>query len=669
MKKIPINPSGFVMIAISVLMLSACTKSFLDQQPQSSISPENYLNDESHLSAYSINLYSLFQTPGFQQTSITDFDNATDNQANIYNNNTLYAPGQYKVGQDGGVWDFTDIYKCNYFFVNVLSKWTAGKITGNQDNIKHYIGEVYFLRAYVYFKRLMAVGDFPIVKTTLPDNKEILTAASKRSPRNEVARFILSDLDSATLLMKEISPDGRKNRLSRICSRLFSSRVALFEATWLKHFKGTAFVPKGPEWPGAGKDYNANYSFPSGSIEGEIDFFLGEAIKNAKIAADAITLTTNTGHLQQDAAEAINPYYDMFAQTDMSKYNEVLLWRQYDLAYGNTAVNGNNEILQGSRVGITRGMVDCFLMKNGLPIYSAGSGYQGDDSTHAVRIGRDDRLMLFLKEQGQKNVLYFSGQATSAVPVQPVSPIINYGNITRGSVTGYDIRKGLNFDDATCINNRNTTGTMVFRGVEALLNYIEACYEKNGNLDATAASYWQTIRTRAGVDPDFNKTIAATEMSKEASNDWGAYSGGSLVDPTLYNIRRERRCELMAEGLRFMDLIRWRAMDQMTATPYHIEGFKLWGGSINKWYPQDRLIYNAGTNSTVSSPSTSLYLRPFEITGAEIVNQGFRWAMAHYLSPIAIQHLQVSSKNGDISSSPIYQNPYWPTVAGQGATR
>lgn len=669
MKRILINPASFALLITCMSIFSACTKKNLDQQPQSSISPESYLNDESHLSAYSINLYSLFQTPGFQQTSFTEFDNATDNQAYIYNNNARYAPGEYKVSQDGGDWNFTDIYNCNYFLGDVLPKWASGKITGNQENIKHYIGEVYFLRAYAYFKRLMAVGDFPIVKTIMPDDKGVLTEASKRSPRNDVARFILSDLDSATLLMKDVSPDGRKNRLWRACSQLLSSRVALFEASWLKNFKGTAFVPKGPEWPGADKNYNAGYSFPSGSIEGEIDFFLTEAMKNAKSVADAITLTANTGHLQQAASEAINPYYDMFAQTDMSKYNEVLLWRQYDLGYGNAAVNGNNEILQGSRVNITRGMVDCFLMKNGLPIYSAGSGYQGDDSTQAVRHDRDDRMLLFLKEPGQKNVLYFSGQATSAVPIEPISPIINYGTVSRGSVTGYDIRKGLNFDDATCVNNRNTTGTMVFRGAEALLNYMEACYEKYGNLDGAATSYWQAIRTRAGVDPDFNKTISATQMNKEALNDWGAYSGGNLIDVTLYNIRRERRCELMAEGLRFMDLIRWRAMDQMISMPYHIEGFKLWGGTIDKWYPQDRLVYDAGTNSTVSSPSVSQYLRPFEITGAEIVNQGFRWAMAHYLSPIAMEHLQVTSTNEDISSSPIYQNPYWPTIAGQGAIK
>lgn len=102
-------------------------------------------------------------------------------------------------------------------------------------------------------------------------------------------------------------------------------------------------------------------------------------------------------------------------------------------------------------------------------------------------------------------------------------------------------------------------------------------------------------------------------MAEEAKNDWGAYSAGSLIDATLYNIRRERRCELMAEALRFMDLKRWRAMDQMMTTPYHIEGFKLWG-TMQDWYKDkngtSQLIYGRDlANANVSSPELSKYLR------------------------------------------------------------
>ena len=77
---------------------------------------------------------------------------------------------------------------------------------------------------------------------------------------------------------------------------------------------------------------------------------------------------------------------------------------------------------------------------------------------------------------------------------------------------------------------------------------------------------------------------AATVMAKEAENDWGAYSAGNLIDATLYNIRRERRSELIAEGLRYMDLCRWRSMDQLMTTPYHIEGFHLWNTPMESWY-------------------------------------------------------------------------------------
>ena len=63
------------------------------------------------------------------------------------------------------------------------------------------------------------------------------------------------------------------------------------------------------------------------------------------------------------------------------------------------------------------------------------------------------------------------------------------------------------------------------------------------------------------MNTNFNATIAATDMNKEAMNDWAAYSKGQLIDATLYNIRRERRCEFIGEGFRYDDLIRWRAMD------------------------------------------------------------------------------------------------------------
>lgn len=648
---------------------------FLDKEPASTIAPENYLNEESQLASYANGLYTAI-LPSHGNWSYGTFgdDKHTDNQAASYYDNK-FVPGQWKTAQNESStendknWYFKRIYSCNYFLNAVLPNYEAGKIAGSVGNVKHYIGEIYFLRAYEYFKRYQMFGDFPIVTATLKDNLQELTDASKRSPRNEVARFILSDLDKAIEFMAT-NPDKKKTRISKEAALLLKSRVALFEGTWLKYFKGTAFVPGDAKWPGKDKSYNSTFSYKSGNIDSEIKYFLTQSMDAAKKAAESFTLVNNTAKVQQSATEAVNPYMNMFGDVDLSGYSEVLMWRQYDLSLSTHCV-----VVAAQHgdygVGVTRGMVDGFLMANGLPIYAAGSGYKGDNNIVNVRADRDSRLSIFLKEPGQLNILY-PGTGDHFVPIEPV-PDITAGNDENVYSTGYALRKGNSYYQNQCGNGASFTGSITFRGAEAYLNYMEACYELNGNLDATAQGYWTALRNRSHVDPDFNKTIAATDMSKEAKNDWGAYSAGQLVDATLYNIRRERRCELMAEGLRYMDLRRWRAMDQMITTPYHIEGFKIWG-EMQDWYKNangtSKLVYGlSNSKSNVSDPLRGNYLRPYEKVSGSLALDGYKWTMAHYLTPVCIQHLLITSGGtNNVADSPIYQNPGWPTVANQGPT-
>ena len=54
---------------------------------------------------------------------------------------------------------------------------------------------------------------------------------------------------------------------------------------------------------------------------------------------------------------------------------------------------------------------------------------------------------------------------------------------------------------------------------------------------------------------------------------------------TLYNIRRERRVELAAEGFRLRDLRRWCALDKMQN--YHVEGFNLWAENYKRYTTPD----------------------------------------------------------------------------------
>lgn len=561
---------------------------------------------------------------------------------------------------------------------NVLPKFgndlsgAENTIEGSLSEIKHYIGEVYFLRACEYFKRYWKFGDFPIVTEPLSDDRDALITANKRMPRNEVARFILSDLDKAATLMNDLQMSSV--RINKDAALLLKSRVALYEGTWLKYFKGTAFVPNGDGWPGKSKDYNANYQYPSGSIDDEIAYFLEQSMEAAKEVAEKYkgSLTINTGVLQQSSTESENPYYNMFSSQDLSSYPEVLLWREYGRSLVTHAVDiaanqGNN------RIGVTRGLVNNFLMADGTPVYTNGSYsdgngyYMGDKTIHDVRQNRDSRLTIFLKEPGQKNILYEDPEGTEAWLEEPY-PMITSVDDQRGYLTGYALRKGGSFDQANYLNMNSYSASICYRATEALLNYMEACYEKNHSLDNSAKEYWQIIRKRANVDSDFEKTISKTDMSKESENDWGAYSANRLIDATLYNIRRERRCELMAEGLRFMDLCRWRAMDQMITNPYFIEGFHLWNTPMEGWY--DDLLADGSNEATVSSPTLSEYLRPYQKNSNQKCYNGYTWHMAHYLTPIMYKQFLITISTGNnVDDSPLYQNPYWPTAADQPAEK
>lgn len=643
-----INTLKGIFIAISFTGLTSCDD-FLDINPPSSVTPEIYLVEESQLAAYTIRYYQEnFPSLNGQYGNDLPTDNATTKSVN-----DRFVPGQWRTPANDGEWYFYRINEINYFLETVVPRLETGEIKGEVSNINHYVGEGYFLRAYQYFYRLKKLGDFPIITKTLPDVQEALVEASKRSPRNEVARFIIQDLDEAVKLLKN-NPSGGKARITRNAALVLKARVALFEATWLKYHAGTPLVPNGEGWPGKEKDYNASYQFPSGSIQKEIEFFLDEALKASQEVADAVQLVNNSKTIQESASEPANDYYNMFASKNPQSYDEVLFFRPYDAAL-NIGTDYNHHVYYGYARGYTHQMEQIFLMQNGLPAYAQNSGYKGDDYIINTKENRDWRWRLFMKAPGEVKTFI----NTTNIERFDEAPMIYSDDVKYSTATGYLLGKGFSHDLNNQSLNKDETAAILIRAAEAYLTYIEAYYEKNGRIDGKADAYWKAIRERAGIDTDYNKTIAATDMAKEALNDWGAYSHGKLVDATLYNIRRERRCEFIGEGYRYDDLIRWRAMDQLNG--YHLEGIKLWG-PMKDLYDQSKLIYDEDDKkNTVSSPTKSDYFRPFQVASNGQLYNGLKFIEAHYLTPIAEKHFLVSSEDGKtVSTSPIYQNPGWP---------
>lgn len=586
------NISLKVLPLLACGMLMASCNDFLKQEPLTDITPTDYYKDATQLQAVANAFYQTV-LPYHSGAGYGTFayDNGTDNQTGS-DGDSKYKKGSWKTSNDNSSWSWNNIRDINYQLNTAQSNYENGLIAGDENKIRQYIGELHFFRAYAYFSLYKSFGDLPIVTEAMPENEAILVAANKRSPRNEVARFILADLDSAVTYME---PDGWEatTRISPAVAHLFASRVALFEGSWLTNFAGTPFVPNGEGWPGKAKDYNANYQYPTGSVEAEAKYFFQKAVDEAAIVGDAYVgkLDKNTGIVPQSLSDT-NPYFYKFGNTDMSAYPEVLLWKAYNKGKGVTdnievAVNRGN-----TYTGFTRGMIDAFLMEDGKPTYAHHDGYVYEDTTtYAVVRNRDPRLFIFLKRPGQKNVLQGEDNTIAAEQVRPIEPVPQV--FTRSFdvtyTTGYAIRKGGTFNQNLAENQAGYTASITFRATEALLNYIEAQYMLDHHLNAKSISYWKAIREAAGFTgeaADPQTTIAATDMAQELKGytdgsgtqyDWGAFSAGkALTDPTLYSIRRERRTELMAEGLRWMDLIRWRSLDQLMKQPYQLEGFHLW---------------------------------------------------------------------------------------------
>lgn len=665
-----------LLLGASFAGLTACND-FLSEEPVDKIIPENFFTDAENLKAYTLNFYTVLPNHSMSAYSLGTFtsDNGTDNVA-AYTASSRWAPGEWRVGTGSDNWGFGNIRSLNFFIQNATERMENKQITGDPKTTNQAMGEAYFFRAYEYYRYYVSVGDYPIIDEVLPESdRDLLIEKSKRYPRNQVARHILDDLTAAIYYLPETSPYGN-NGLNKDCARLLRSRVALFEGTWLKYHKGTALVPGGPNWPG---DASLLGSF---DIDSEINYFLGEAMTDSKAVADKfasnLTRNTDTDEGMAPGLEEINPYYCMFCAINMDGFDEVLLYKRYNFSLGQVSQIQNQFQGNGGGCGYTRGLVQSYVMRNGLPIYAAGSGYEPaweNDGISATIKDRDSRIKIFMK--GDNSIISYG--VDGVTPAYWRMGWLLDGIEITSSVTGFAIKKGQGYDyNQASANLRSETGAIVFRAVEALLNYIEASVERNGNVDGTADVYWRAIRNRAKVNNDYMITVNATNMAEEAKGDWGAYSNNQFVSPLLYNVRRERRNELVAEGFRLNDLRRWAALDQLIDNPYQIEGMKYWGTVYADLesdmcltsYSGTKMEATVATDGTgnMSSPTLSAYVRPYQISPENnYVWNGYTFNKAHYLSPIGHEaFVNAEAVDGDISTTVIYQNPGWPIDGGQG---
>lgn len=611
----------YFILGLALLGLNFSSCDFLDREPLDFGNESAYFKNPDDLKIFVNDYYSLFPKMEALWGGVYTVDNSSDNQIGTGANNLFYKGEKKTVNTNSSEWKFKNLRGINYFIGMTESRIESGVITGPEELINHYLGEGYFFRAYEYFRLLRNYGDVPKIEEMLSDDTDFLAAASKRAPRNEIARFILSDLDKAIELMMDKAPES--GRLCKDAAYVMKARAALYEATWEKYHAGTTFVPGNAKWVGAAT--YPDFKFVAGSAEAEYNFFFDQAIAAADVVAQKRGLDED--------------YIGMFNRLDVfSDNDEVILARYY--VTGILSHSCSNYLGKtGGGTGFTRSLVNTFLMKNGLPIYDENSGYLGDRVLSAEMLNRDARLT-----ESVKTIDRISGDT-----VYYYTPKITLtGN--EASTTGYEVKKHVSNLESQQQQYQGTTATPIFRAAEAYLIYLEAYYERHGQLGGNCDSYWKILRGRAGVSTDYMATIRATDLTKE--NDLAVWSKGVNVDETLYNIRRERRCEFLAEGMRLDDLKRWRALDKMV--DYQVEGMNLW----QEMYK----LYNPKTigEGIVSQAGISNYIRPLQKSATGAAYMGYNFPKPHYLEPIPVsEFLLTIDKN--TGKSTLYQNPGWPS--------
>lgn len=465
-----------------------------------------------------------------------------------------------------------------------------------EDEAKnHWTGIGRFFRGLEYHDLVNRFGDMPWFENELTEN-DTEELYRPRDSRTFVMDKVLEDFQFAAANVREdVSNPGLEVNRNVVLG--FMSRVFLFEGTWQKYQEGN--MEKAREYLEAAK-WAANEVISSG------DYSLGD-------------------------------YRDAFSSLDLSTNPEMILYREYESGnLTHTLVSYNNKEPQ---IGSSKDAIDNYLASDGLPI-SISDVYEGDHGIENVMANRDGRL------------------AETIVPYELRLP----GIFSNRATTGFASHKFLNEsikDAPEGSSLLNPTDAPVIRYGEVLINYAEAAAELNsiggaGFDDSDLNESINVLRARPGV----NLPPLQVMGNQPAVN--GVVYDDPARDPDvpslIWEIRRERRTELMFEGFRWDDLRRWKKLEYTTTTDGSNDATQInMGAWIDKTeYPEDTVdgLQLADENGNyLPADATQGYIVPAFSPDSQRVFTDPKV----YLYPVPLDQITLYAENGVELS----QNPGW----------
>ncbi|WP_302991981.1 RagB/SusD family nutrient uptake outer membrane protein [Barnesiella intestinihominis] len=365
------------------------------------------------------------------------------------------------------------------------------------DAREHFDGIARFFRAYFYFEKVKRFGEVPWFDRELSSTDPELFRP--RDSRDFIMDKILDDL---TYAINNISDKKDLYNVTHWTALALKSRICLFEGTFRKY-----------------------HGIPG------YEKFLNECATASKLFIDNAPYA-----IYQTGAQ---PYRDLFSSMNAIE-EEVILARDYDRSQ-NVMHEANANTLSPTygRPGMNKKIVNSYLMTNG-DRFTDQPGYETMQYYDEMQ-NRDPRLTQTVVGPGYMRI---NSDAVS-------SP--NFG----ASTTGYQITKWVT--DASGDGYLGSSNDYIlFRAAEVYLNYAEAKAELGTLTQDDLKISIKKIRDRVGM-PNIDMDAANANPDPYLCALESGYQ--NVTGPNkgvILEIRRERTIELLLEGFRYYDIIRWK---------------------------------------------------------------------------------------------------------------
>jgi len=362
-----------------------------------------------------------------------------------------------------------------------------------------------FFRAYFYFEKVKAFGDVPWYDKELSSTDKDLY--KPRDSREYVMDKILDDINFAIDYLPETKS---LYKISKWTALALKSRICLFEGTFRKYHNIN--VEGGNTW----------------------QWYLEQCVK----ASDDFMSASGYGIYNVGGSSAA--YRNLFLNVDSAE-SEVILARDYNKALG-VFHNSNYYTLGQSygRPGLTRKIVASYLMKDGTR-FTDKPGWETMPFAQETR-DRDPRLSQSIRTPGYTR----HGKSEQLAP-----------DFT-SCVTGYQPTKYVGGTDHDGYN-KSYLDLVIFRSAEVFLNFAEAKAELGILTQADLDRSVKKLRDRVGM-PSLNMKNANSSPDDKflGSSTYGYSNVTGENRGVILEIRRERSIELLGEGHRYYDMMRWR---------------------------------------------------------------------------------------------------------------